>query len=155
MVTLASVDGGDPHLTIRKRDTDRAQRVRAVAGEGRSQPGDLGHAPQLDERTTEATLDLLHLGDRHGLAADRAAGERGDVVAIEVGMRQHVHVHRRHALEHRGPVCLNAGQHFGGIETRMQHERETEHHRAVEDDIAVDVRAGQCGDDRVSGRLGV
>ena len=46
-------------------------------------------------------------------------------------------------------------QNLAGIEAGMQHELEAVHHRGVEDDVAVDVRARQGGDDDVRARLQV
>ena len=68
-------------------------------------------------------------------------------------MGEHVHVHRRHALEHRRAVGLDAREHLGGVEARMQHQRHPVQNGAVDHDVAVDVRTGQGGDDRVELRL--
>jgi len=69
------VDVRYPSLYVRHWDADRAELRRPVRRERRAQAGELGHAPQLDQRTAEPTLDLLHLRDRHRLAADCAARE--------------------------------------------------------------------------------
>ena len=46
-------------------------------------------------------------------------------------------------------------EHLDRIEARMQHERQSVHERAVEDDVAVDVRARERRHDRVELRLQV
>ena len=70
-------------------------------------------------------------------------------------MREHVHVHGRHGLEHGGAMGLDAREHLDRIETRMQHERQSVHEGAVEDDVAVDVRARERRHDRIELRLQV
>ena len=56
-------------------------------------------------------------------------------------MGEHVHVHGRHAFEHRRLVGIDAGQDFGGVEARVQNQLQAVKHGAVEDDVAVDMRA--------------
>jgi len=136
-----------------ERQTDRAELVRAVRRERCAETSELRHAPQFDERTAEPPLDFLHLGEWHRLPPDRAAGERGEREPVEVRMHEHVHVHRRHALEHRRAMGLDARQNLAGVEAGIQHELEAVHHRAVEDDVAIDVGAGQRRDDSVERRL--
>ena len=50
---------------------------------------------------------------------------------------------------------LDAREHLARIETRMQHQRQSVHERAVEDDVAVDVRARERRHDGVELRLQV
>ena len=144
---------GDARFVMGQGDADRAELVGTVGGEGRAEAGELRHAPELDQRAGEPPFDLLHLGDRHRLPADRAAAERGEGEGVEIRVDEHVHVHGRDALEHGRLVSRDAGEDLARVEARMQDELEPVHHRPVEDDVAVDMRAGQRRDDGFERRL--
>src|SRR4029077_19814189 len=64
---------GDASIDVGERNADGAKLVRAVRRKRRTEARQLRHAPQFDEGTAETLLDLIHLCDRHGLAANRAA----------------------------------------------------------------------------------
>ena len=133
----------DPGPVVEHVDADRAQPVLAVAVLHHRRAGGLGHAPQLVDRAARAGGPFLRFRDRHRLAADHGAGQRRQVEGLEFGMRQHVEIHRRHAVGDGDPVFLDRRQHLAGVEPFEQDQRRAEQEAEIEDRRPVDMRARQ------------